>query len=86
MKIIRKRGDSLIIKTIRILVVNSFYYYKTRQKKRESRLSIYKEISVYVQANRTSMNKKVSDFVQANRASMNKKVSDYVQPIGLLSI
>ena len=38
-----------------------------------NRLSIYKEISVYVQANRTSMNKKVSDFVQANRASMNKK-------------
>ena len=38
MKIIRKRGSCLIIKTIGILVVNSFYYYKTRQKKRESKL------------------------------------------------
>ena len=72
MKIIRKRRSCLIIKTIGILVINSFYHYK-KNVKRKGRVDF-----LYT--------KKVVVYVQANRISMNKKVRDYVQSIGLLSI
>ena len=98
MKIIRKRGSCLIIKTIGILVINSFYHYKKRQKKRESRLFIYQESSClrssqqnfYEQeskrlcsVDRTSIYKKVSDYVQTNRLAISKKGCVYLVGVRL---